>query len=61
MFPIMLDLSTLPLILVGSGPRTLRRLSLLDADRAARRDPPGRERHRAHEGESKQYYECLLH
>ena len=36
MFPIMLDLSTLPLILAGSGPRTLRRLALLDEDRAAR-------------------------
>ncbi len=35
MFPIMLDLSTLPLILVGNGPQTLRRLSILDEDRAA--------------------------
>lgn len=35
MFPITLDLSRVPLILVGNGPRTLRRLSLLDADRAA--------------------------
>jgi precorrin-2 dehydrogenase/sirohydrochlorin ferrochelatase len=35
MFPIMLDLSALPLILVGSGPQTLRRLALLDEDRAA--------------------------
>lgn len=35
MFPITLDLSTVPLILVGNGPRTLRRLSLLDEDRAA--------------------------
>lgn len=36
MFPIMLDLSTLPVILAGNGPQTLRRLSLLDEDRAAR-------------------------
>ena len=35
MFPITLDLSTVPLILVGNGPQTLRRLSLLDEDRAA--------------------------
>ncbi|HKX10664.1 MAG TPA: NAD(P)-dependent oxidoreductase [Stellaceae bacterium] len=36
MFPITLDLSTVPLILVGNGPQTLRRLSLVDEDRAAR-------------------------
>lgn len=35
MFPITLDLSAVSLILVGNGPRTLRRLSLLDEDRAA--------------------------
>jgi precorrin-2 dehydrogenase / sirohydrochlorin ferrochelatase len=35
MFPIMLDLSTVPVILVGNGPQALRRLSLLDEDRAA--------------------------
>jgi precorrin-2 dehydrogenase/sirohydrochlorin ferrochelatase len=34
MFPIMLDLSALPLILVGNGPQAVRRLSLLDEDRA---------------------------
>ena len=34
MFPIVLDLSTLPVMLVGNGPRTVRRLALLDQDRA---------------------------
>ncbi len=50
MFPIVLDLSIVPLILVGNGPQTLRRLSLLDEDRAgcvARRGALGR---RAHDG-----------
>ena len=34
MFPIMLDLSILPVILVGNGPLAARRLALLDEDRA---------------------------
>jgi precorrin-2 dehydrogenase/sirohydrochlorin ferrochelatase len=34
MFPIVLDLSTLPVLLVGNGPRAARRLMLLDEDRA---------------------------
>ncbi len=34
MFPIVLDLSTLPVILAGNGPHALRRLALLDEDRA---------------------------
>jgi precorrin-2 dehydrogenase/sirohydrochlorin ferrochelatase len=34
MFPITLDLSTLPVILAGNGPRAQRRLMLLDEDRA---------------------------
>jgi precorrin-2 dehydrogenase/sirohydrochlorin ferrochelatase len=34
MFPIVLDLSSLPVILVGNGPQTARRLLLLDEARA---------------------------
>ena len=34
MFPIALDLSILPVILVGNGPQAARRLALLDEDRA---------------------------
>ena len=34
MFPIVLDLSILPVILAGNGPQALRRLALLDQDRA---------------------------
>lgn len=34
MFPIMLDLSTLPVILAGNGLQAARRLALLDEDRA---------------------------
>ncbi len=34
MFPIMLDLAIVPVILVGNGPQALRRLALLDEDRA---------------------------
>jgi precorrin-2 dehydrogenase len=34
MFPIVLDLSILPVILAGNGPQALRRLTLLDQDRA---------------------------
>jgi precorrin-2 dehydrogenase len=34
MFPIMLDLSTAPVVLVGTGPQTIRRLTLLDEDGA---------------------------
>lgn len=34
MFPAMLDLSRLPVALVGTGPMTERRLALLDEDRA---------------------------
>ncbi|HKF70320.1 MAG TPA: NAD(P)-dependent oxidoreductase [Stellaceae bacterium] len=34
MFPIALDLSTLPVLLVGNGPQAARRLALLDDDRA---------------------------
>jgi precorrin-2 dehydrogenase/sirohydrochlorin ferrochelatase len=34
MFPAMLDLSRLPVVLVGNGPTTERRLALLDEDRA---------------------------
>ena len=34
MFPVMLDLATAPVILVGNGPQTARRLTLLDEDRA---------------------------
>src|SRR5258708_40323960 len=34
MFPVVLDLSILPVILAGNGPQTLRRLTLLDQDRA---------------------------
>jgi precorrin-2 dehydrogenase/sirohydrochlorin ferrochelatase len=34
MFPIMLDLSSLPVLLVGNGPQAARRLGLLDEDRA---------------------------
>jgi len=34
MFPIMLDLATAPVLLVGNGPQTLRRLALLDEDGA---------------------------
>jgi precorrin-2 dehydrogenase/sirohydrochlorin ferrochelatase len=34
MFPIMLDLSTVPVILIGNGPQAARRLALLDDDRA---------------------------
>jgi precorrin-2 dehydrogenase/sirohydrochlorin ferrochelatase len=34
MFPIVLDLSTLSVILVGNGPQATRRLALLDEDRA---------------------------
>ncbi|HXP75255.1 MAG TPA: NAD(P)-dependent oxidoreductase [Stellaceae bacterium] len=36
MFPIVLDLSTLPVILAGNGPQAARRLALLDEDRAGR-------------------------
>ena len=35
MFPIMLDLSSLPVILAGNGPQAARRLALLDEARAA--------------------------
>ena len=35
MFPIVLDLSSLPVILAGNGPQAARRLALLDDDRAA--------------------------
>jgi len=34
MFPIVLDLSILPVILVGTGPQAARRLALLDEDHA---------------------------
>jgi len=34
MFPIVLDLSILPVILAGNGPQAARRLALLDDDRA---------------------------
>jgi precorrin-2 dehydrogenase / sirohydrochlorin ferrochelatase len=34
MFPVVLDLSILPVILAGNGPQALRRLTLLDQDRA---------------------------
>lgn len=34
MFPIMLDLSIIPVLLVGNGPQARRRLALLDEDRA---------------------------
>jgi len=34
MFPIMLDLSIVPVVLVGNGAQALRRLALLDEDRA---------------------------
>ena len=34
MFPIMLDLSSLPVLLVGNGPQAARRLGLLDEDLA---------------------------
>jgi precorrin-2 dehydrogenase / sirohydrochlorin ferrochelatase len=34
MFPIVLDLSTLPVILAGNGPQAARRLALLDEDGA---------------------------
>lgn len=36
MFPVMLDVARLPVVVVGNGPATVRRLALLDAGGAAR-------------------------